>query len=448
MACEEWPPTEWRVEMASIKEHPILHFIRSLRPLAGHVDGSDGLLLAQFVACRDEAAFAVLVRRHGPMVFGVCARVLGVADAEDAFQATFLVLARKAAGIRDPAALGSWLYGVACRTALKVRSDAAGRRARERRVRAVDVPDPADEAARHDLRKALDDELSRLPDKYRAAVVLCCLEGHTHEEAARRLGCPRKTVTTRLTRACERLRGRLTRRGLALSAGALALLLAQQGAKAAPVALTEVTIKAATLFAAGEVAAAGSVSALALTLTKEVLKAMWVAKLKTTAILLASVMGIGAALGVCAMQSSAAAKPEADNGVAPKLDERSKEAEALKELEGDWKVVELVKDGRKATEEGMKEMRWNFKGSKLQGTDRGGKSADQSEVKLDPSKEPPQIDFVGLAGEHKGETAQCIYKLEKGRLTVCWRNEKRGRPTEFTAEKGSDRVLITLEKVK
>ncbi len=438
--------------MASTKEHPILRFIRRITVPADAADGSDGQLLARFVAGRDETAFAALVRRHGPMVFGVCNRVLGAsADAEDAFQATFLVLARRAAAVRDPATLGNWLYGVAYRTALKVRSDAAVRRARESRVRTVDVADPSDEVTRRDLRQVLDDELSRLPDKYRVAVVLCYLEGQTQEDAALLLGCPRKTVTTRLARACERLRGRLTRRGLALSGSALGVLLPGVAATAAPAALMTVTVNAAVLFAADETAVAGAVSARVLSLAKGVLKTMFVAKLKTAAVVLLAVVGSVVAASGFAYQALAADKPGADGGAAVKPDEKSKEAEALKELEGDWKVVELSADGRIATAEDVKGMSWKFKGMQLLATDPDDNVAKKADVKLDPTKDPRHFDFTALEGTQKGKTAQGIYKLEKGRLTVCLRDEKgakKGRPTEFSAENGSDQGLIVLERVK
>src|SRR5262249_17501866 len=147
----------------------------------------------------DEAAFTALVNRHGPMVLGVCRRVLRPAhDADDAFQATLLVLLRKARPLRRPELLGNWLYGVAHRTALKARTLAAKRRARERPVVDHLAGAPSPTAAWGDVRPVLDEEVSRLPAKYRAPVVLCYLEGKTNEEAARLLGCPTGTVFSRL----------------------------------------------------------------------------------------------------------------------------------------------------------------------------------------------------------------------------------------------------------
>jgi RNA polymerase sigma-70 factor (ECF subfamily) len=167
----------------------------------------------RFASERDEEAFAVLVRRHGPLVLGVCRRVLGAApDAEDAFQATFLVLARKAGSIRDPHLLGSWLYGVASRIARKARRAANKRQAREQQLNGR-VACAASASADPDLLPVLEEELRRLPEKIRAAVGLCYLEGKTNEEAARLLHWPTGTVKGRLARARCLLRQRLTRRG-------------------------------------------------------------------------------------------------------------------------------------------------------------------------------------------------------------------------------------------
>src|SRR5262249_43302265 len=179
----------------------VLQYLRNFvdRPLAE--DTSDAQLLERFARHGEEAAFETLVRRHGPMVWGVCRRVLTDEHAaEDAFQATFLVLVRKASSIRKREVVGSWLYGVAYRTARKAKLNAAGWCARERRIPEMVAPDPAEEVAERDLRCVLDEELSRLPAKYRDPLVLCYLEGHTNEEAARKLGCPCGTVFTRLAR--------------------------------------------------------------------------------------------------------------------------------------------------------------------------------------------------------------------------------------------------------
>src|SRR4051794_23521019 len=179
----------------------VLRFLRSFggpRPPAD----PDAELLRRFVAGRDQDAFAQVVLRHGPMVLGVCGRLLDdPADVEDAFQATFFVLARKAASLADPGALAPWLYGVACRTARHTRAQVRKRRSRERQVDDVPATDTTPEADWRDLRPLLDDEVNRLPDACRRAVVLCYLEGKTYDEAAALLGWPKGTVATRLARA-------------------------------------------------------------------------------------------------------------------------------------------------------------------------------------------------------------------------------------------------------
>jgi RNA polymerase sigma factor (sigma-70 family) len=267
---------------------------RAVRPPAEAA--SDSRLLERFSRQADEAAFESLLGRHGPMVYGVCRRVLGdTADAEDAFQATFLVLVRKAASLSRREAVASWLYGVARRTALGARRAAARRRAKE--AKAVPRAEAA-AALRDDSHEVLDQELARLPPKYREVVVLCDLEGQGRKEAAGRLGCPEGTVASRLTRARTLLAGRLARRGLALSAGSLAAVLAEQTSPACvPAALASVTALAAARSAVGQTAIAGLVSARVATLTKGVLQAMLLTNLKRAA------LGL---LAVCALLAGAA----------------------------------------------------------------------------------------------------------------------------------------------
>src|SRR4051812_27222926 len=150
----------------------------------------DGALVDAFLARRDEAAFEALVRRHGPLVLGVCRRVLGNShDAEDAFQATFLVLARKASSISKRASLSSWLYQVAYRVALKGRARTATRQRYEQRADQRTTPDPLEELTGQELLAVLDEEMHQLPERYRAPLILCHLESRTCEEAARQLGC-------------------------------------------------------------------------------------------------------------------------------------------------------------------------------------------------------------------------------------------------------------------
>ncbi|MFO0966703.1 MAG: sigma-70 family RNA polymerase sigma factor [Gemmataceae bacterium] len=243
---------------------------------------SDGQLLDDYVNRRDEAALADLVRRHGPMVWGVCRRILrNYHHAEDAFQATFLVLVRRAASIASRELLANWLYGVAHQTALKARSLAVRRGTRERQ--ATPMPEPAVEEQGRvpDLEPLLDRELSRLPEKYRAVIVLCHLEGMTRKQAARRLGVPEGTIASRLTTARTMLTKRLARHGPAASSLAPALLSRNAASAAVPAGVVSGTIKAATLVAAGE----ATLSAHVVALVEGVLKAMLLNKVKTSALL-------------------------------------------------------------------------------------------------------------------------------------------------------------------
>jgi RNA polymerase sigma factor (sigma-70 family) len=234
----------------------VLWRLRRLTAPALADDLADRALLARFVADRDEAAFETLLRRHGPMVLGVCRRILGDRhDADDAFQATFLVLLRKAGALRRRGTLAGWLYTVARHAALRARADARRRRECERQ--APPRPAGAEEAGGlRELRPVLDEEISRLPDKFRTPLVLCYLQGLTNEEAARHLGCPTGTLLSRLARARARLRGRLARRGIALSVAALAVLVPEAAAPAAPPpALLAAARQAATATAATPAAA-------------------------------------------------------------------------------------------------------------------------------------------------------------------------------------------------
>jgi RNA polymerase sigma factor (sigma-70 family) len=251
----------------------VLHLLR-LR-VAGDAAGlPDRELLARFTAGREPTVFEALVGRHGPMVWGVCRRVLGrCPDAEDAFQATFLVLARKAGSLRRPEAVGCWLYGVAHRIAVRARATAARQRTGELPPDvAGHAPDPLDEVSGRELCVLLDEELNRLPAKYRDPLVLCCLEGRARDEAARMLGWSLGTLKRRLEQGRERLRGRLARRGLTLPAALLTLELTGP-AEAVPLALTAATARAALSFASGE-AVAGAVSSPAAALAEWALQAM------------------------------------------------------------------------------------------------------------------------------------------------------------------------------
>jgi RNA polymerase sigma factor (sigma-70 family) len=272
---------------------------------------TDGQLLEHFAARDGEAAetaFSALVDRHGPMVLRTCRSVLRDEHAaEDAFQATFLVLVKKARGLWVRDSLGPWLHQVACRVASCARAEAARRRRIESRIPPLE-PASAIEAIPDDLGGVLHEELTRLPEKYRAAVVLCCLEGLTIDQAARRLGWPMGTVQSRLARGRQRLRDRLTGRGLAPSTGAFGTALAAEKARAeVPVALAEATARAGRLIATGK-AAAGAVPAAVMALAEGGLRTMSLTRLKVAAIAVLIGFGMGSGVVVHRISSRASAQ--------------------------------------------------------------------------------------------------------------------------------------------
>jgi RNA polymerase sigma factor (sigma-70 family) len=275
------------------------NLIRFLRRTAVPPDGpgvSDAHLLERYTTTGDEAAFELLAWRHGPMVLGVCHRVLGdTHDAEDAFQAAFLVLARKSASAARHRSAAGWLYTVAYRVALRARARRALRLARERSFREPLLPassDPADEAAWRDARHVIDEEVGRLPEKYRIPFILCHLEGRSNAEVAQELGCPVGTVESWLTRARARLRIGLSRRGLTLASGMLAGLAPQAGWLPQAAAAARASLAASR----GMVEA---VSAEATALAGEVVRALGMARAKVFVLMLLATATVGiAAVGL------------------------------------------------------------------------------------------------------------------------------------------------------
>src|SRR6266851_1590544 len=278
--------------MAAGQLDAVLRHIRKLVRAPETASTTDRQLLDRFVFGREESAFAAIVERHGPMVMGVCRRVLRNAqDAEDAFQATFLVLARKAGALHWRESVGGWLYEVACRVARKARADNARRQCHERQVEIMPSADPLSLAAGREIQAVLEEELCRLPEKYRLPVVLCCLEGTSRSEAARQLRWKEGTVAGRLARGRSLLQRRLARRGVTVPAGLLAAVLAEHLATATVSAeLIHATLKTASLVAAGQLTAAGLSSATAAALAEELFRTMVLTKLKISALLLAVVV--------------------------------------------------------------------------------------------------------------------------------------------------------------
>jgi RNA polymerase sigma factor (sigma-70 family) len=319
-------------------------------------EASDAALLDRFLSTRDETAFTALVNRHGPLVFRVCRRVLGdVPDVEDAFQATFLVLARKAASIRAGEVLTAWLHGVAQRVALKARS------ARIRQLHGVQPlaatpadprSDPLREVSARELLAMVDEEVRRLPEVYRLPVILCCLEGKSQEEAAHQLGWTSGSVKGRLERGRVRLHKQLVRRGLTLSAVLAAAEFSRDASSATPVArLAAPTVQGAMAFATRQTPAAGSVSTAAAGLARDAVKSMALAKLKMAAALLlvAGLLAVGwaayrgsDALRRAAPELQSSSSPSPDHGelAAPANEDqnekggRDEEADARIEVSG------------------------------------------------------------------------------------------------------------------
>ncbi len=396
---------------------------------------TDERLLRDYVASQDAGVFAAIVRRHGGMVSGVCRRVLGrEQDVDDAFQATFLVLLRKAPSLSRPNLLGNWLYGVAYRISSKIRS--ANIRQRTREVPMVDLPAPAanDDASWRDLRPVFDDELRRLPERYRRPIVLFYLEGKTAEEVATALGLPRGTVLSQLARAREQLRIRLSRRNLALSVGVFASLLertASSGA-AVPDRLLDLGMQALPASGAG-------VSAQAQLLAEEVLKDMlgptlWTIGSLVSAALLAPWVGF-------LIYGAVRVPPVA---VAPVAVVQAEARSDLDGLQGDWQVVAVEEGGRVLPQD-----QFPFTSLKIRDDtivhEGGPHNLLTVRFRLHLEQRPKAIDMES-EGYH-GDNYHAIYSLEGDTLTIC-RPDDATRPTELASRPGSNVLLYTAKRIR
>jgi RNA polymerase sigma factor (sigma-70 family) len=463
--------------------HKLGQVLTHLRAVAagGHGGVSDAHLLDRFLNGGDEAAFELLVRRHERLVFGVCRRVLGQThDAEDAFQATFLVLARKAASIAHGGAVASWLYKVAYRVALAARTERTRRGHREKPLAgAADIAAAAEAtstAEQADLRALLDEELNQMPERFRAVAVLCYLEGKTVEEAARQLGCPRGTVASRLVRARARLRDGLTRRGVAVSAGMAAAALAQARAAAGPPEpLIPATVRAAKLYGSTTAAGAGAIPPRVAALTEGALRSMSFMKLKlgaAAAMFLAVLLTAGWVAG--RMPVGVAGDPPAPASArterAPAQGAQKKEAPArdLDRLQGDWELVRTEQQGKTTRHKGG--LVWRIRGttifavnrqagegntttssssgssssSSASGSSDGWSSGQEGKtyLHLDAQTSPKTIDLVRGQASGKIGTERALYKLEGDTLTLCVGRPEGERPKEFHA--AADKPFPTL----
>ncbi len=431
----------------------VLRRIGRLAGLQGVLSLTDAQLLERFAAGRDEPAFAALMVRHGPMVLGVCRRLLHDADqAEDAFQASFLVLARKAGSIQRRPLLSAWLYGVAYKVAARLRGRTWKRQARE--TSGVDLatiaasidPDPSD------LPPLLHAEVQRLPDKYRNPIILCYLEGKTHEEAALLLRWPLGTVKTRLARARGLLRSQLIRRGVTASEGVMATALAAHPATASA-RLTDATIRAATQFAAHKAGVDKLVSARAIALSQGVLRTMMLTKVKIVGALVLVMTMLGGGGGGAGWLAFRAPAEESRLPPVAKADDKSNDDKDA--LQGTWQVTGVEEGGKeKSDAEGAKEMKsatWIITADKITvSIPKQGKR--DVTYKLDPTKKPKQIDFTPLDGppNEKGKTGHGIYSLDGDVLKLCMPEapDTDERPMELATKEGGKAILFTLKREK
>jgi RNA polymerase sigma factor (sigma-70 family) len=474
----------------------ILHLRKSMC-LQDEAGLTDAQLLERFIEHRDEAAFAALVRRHGSMVMGVCLRVVrNHQDAEDAFQATFLVLVRKAASISSRGLLANWLYGVAYNTALKAKASNVKRQAKEMQV--TKMPDPATAGQQlwnDDLQALLDQELNRLPEQYRVPIILCDLEGKTRKEAAEQLGCPEGSLSSRLSRARVMLAKRLVRHGLAVSGGSLAAVVTQNLASASvPTSVAFATIKAATIFAAGQ-AANGVVPAKVAALAQGVLNAMLLSKLKIgTMWLVLSLLTFGAGFLIHQTATAQQGAVEQANENTPKFppkelnkgrtqpdkatkrdakgpkDKKTTGEEAAKakereQLQGTWRLVACTQDGQDVPGDLVKQVKIDFQGDKMQFTpplefherqvegQKGkhveaqlGEGSFEVSFRLNPAMKPKEFDLILPYSGDKGPVVNGIYSLDNNRLRLCICYGD--RPKDFSSKEGSKQVFYIMERTK
>jgi RNA polymerase sigma factor (sigma-70 family) len=438
--------------MMNMAVHRLTKVIQNLRrttfPDVASV--SDRQLLDQFIEHQDEYAFAALVQRHSPTVWGVCRRIVAHhQDAEDAFQATFLVLARKATSIRPREMVANWLFGVAHRTALKAKTMAAKRYAREKQVTTMPEPEAAEQGSCGNLESLIDQELVNLPDKYRIAILLCDLEGKKGKDVAHQLKIPEGTLASRLRTGRVMLAKRLARQGVVISGGALATVLSQNAASAnAPTLLVSSTIKAATLTAAGKTVAAGIISANAAVFMEGVMKAMFLTKLKTvmTVLLVLGMAGFGGGLlsrhTAAGQQATAESTPPKKDQVkqatgagdnAGEEEKKKKEAKQEdKEIQGDWKLAWIESEGKKTTAaSGMCAV--------FDKTMEISVNEKRVHFEINPETQPKSI---------RTNKSEGIYKLQDGVLVVCFYKDGRAnqKPPEFTTKVGSGLFMMGFKR--
>lgn len=397
-------------------------------------DQNDSELLAEIAFSKSHVAFQELVRRHGGMVIAVCRRMLDdVHDADDAAQAVFLVLWQQVGKLRGRASVAGWLHHVArnvCRNAKRTRSV---RQQREREAAEMNTNTAKEIDVWHDIKELLDEELNRLPEKYRLPIILFHLEGRSLEEIAVLLATKASTIGTRLSRARELLASRLVRRGVAVSGSVLSTTLANNaGAAIVPATFASTTVQAASLLATGKLAAGGALSATSAALAKGTIRTMSLTKLKLVAF---------ATLAVVAVVSGGAMIVNLAYGMS--AEQRAEVAR----LEGTWTVVGMERGGQPLPEDQYKPLnsRWIFDGSNLsrkQLLPDGKEVSEDLTIRLDPTALPKTMDASQL-----GKTVLGIYELKGNTLVVCV--DRRGpRPTQLKTQANSSITLYTLERAK
>lgn len=394
-------------------------------------DRSDADLLREFAAGRDEAAFAELVARRGPLVLDVCRAVLGNhADADDAFQATFLLLARNAGTVRRPASLAAWLHGVAHRVALKARSRAARRRDREARLPAPEAATPPGDPSWAEVRAAVHDELARLGERYRAVLVLCYLDGLTHGRAAEALGLSSAAVKKRLERGRAMLRSALARRGI----GPTAVL----AAVALPAAVPPALAASAARLATQPAAIPAHVHALTRGATPMTTRTL------AAALCLLPALVAGAVLAAPPEPPRPATAPPAPAAVP--VDDKPA-AKAATELDGAWSVRHVETGGEAVVNHrDLAEARITFQGDRATVTGLKVLFFGDFTFKLDPAQKPKSIDVTFLGGEMKGKTFEGVYIVRKDEARLCLRltHPERGRPKGFATSGGTTLYTFIL----
>jgi RNA polymerase sigma factor (sigma-70 family) len=438
---------------------PVVRHIRDLTARRADEGRTDGELLRAFLNEGDQPAFTALVRRHSPLVLNVCRRVVRQEqDAEDACQATFLLLARRAVSIRKQESLACWLHGVAYRMATEARRAAGRRRKHEGRARPAAVTDPAWSAAWQEVQTLLDEEVQRLPAIYREPFVLCCLENLSTEEAARRLGAKKGTVCSRLGRARQHLQRRLARRGIALTAVLAALALpGARSAAAPPPGWLAATVGAATALVSCRAPTTLPASARAVALYERVYKTMFVSKVQTVLAVVAAgllLIGSGAALVAAMSPDPPAAPPPSPPAArpAPAVPKAARKTDAAR-LQGTWLFESASEMARRSRLSQVWTSQVTVSGDSFALSQLLELPRDlKGKFVLDPTASPKTVDLrleefdladTGMPFKIPSCTLPGIYKLEGDRLTICMPMETGAkRPTAFS-NKGY-MLLMTL----